>query len=534
MSDALVTSVIFRSVKQSRAIVRAACISATLAVALIMGASSASGHANGWILYGAGTSVVDGTLSPGEWDGARALDFGANVPSHDGGGTVAATIRAMNDGSTLYVSLEVARPTFGGNTSLAMYFDNDHDGVRELGDDAFLADVGMFSPARFVDWHWTSCVPGGQGLHCPDLDTSRGGATDGSSAAGTASGRTIIEASHPLDSPDDGHDFSLGAGSLAGYAALVTLFSADTFCNFGAACYADTILPVGISSHGDTPSYAHLVISPDLIPPETSFAGGPAEGAATNAREASFVLTGSDNLTPNEQLRFACSLDGGSFSDCGSRPTFLGLAEGAHVLQVRATDELGNVDATAAARQWIVDMSAPETSISTGPAEGSLTRARSASFVLAGTDNLTPADRLAYTCSLDGRPVMGCAARNDFLRLGDGRHRLEARALDAAGNADQSAAVRTWRIDATPPARPRVRIRVRGTIARIRLASVDAAGGRVRYRCSLNGRRYRPCATAMALRLRRGRHLFRAVALDRVGNRSAPTVARMRIRATRR
>ena len=506
---------------------------ATLTFGLLVGAGGASGHASGSILYGAGVAVIDGSLTGGEWTGARRLDFGARLPSHDGGGTIAATIRAMNDGSTLYVSLEVGRPTFGGNTSFAMYFDNDHDGVRELGDDAFLADVGTFSPVRFVDSHWTSCVPGGPGLHCPDLDTSRGGTSDGTSAASIASGTAVIEASHPLDSADDSHDFSLSAGGVAGYAALVTLFSSDTSCNFGESCYAHTTVPIGLASHGETPGYGHFVASPDLIAPETSFAGGPAEGAMMNVREASFVLAGADNLTPEDQLQFACSLDDGAFADCGSRPTFAALSEGEHRLQVQAADELGNVDPTPATRQWTVDVSAPDTLITGTPAEGSLTKARSASFVLTGTDNSTPSNRLAFSCSLDGRPYSSCEAGTDLRGLRDGRHRLDARAVDGAGNTDQSSAVRQWRIDATPPSRPRVRIRVRGRVARVRLASVDAGGGRLRYRCSLNGGRYRACAPSKTLRLRRGRHVLRVVALDAVGNQSAPRVVRFRTSARR-
>jgi hypothetical protein len=505
-----------------------------LFASLLLGVSGASGHAGGSILYGTGTATVDGALAPGEWAGARRIEFAARLPAHDGGGTVAATIRAMNDGSTLFVSLQVGRATYGGNTTLAMYFDNDHDGTREAGDDAFLADVGMFSPARFVDLHWASCVPGGPGLHCPVLDTERGGTGEGSSATGISGGTAVIEASHPLDSADDGHDFSLGPGSVAGYAAVVTLWSADTSCNFGEACAVHTTVPIGIPSHGETSGYGHLVASPDIIPPETSFADGLADGTTTKVRDASFVLSGADNLTAEEALGFSCSLDGAAFSECGRRPTFNSLGEGRHRLEARAADELGNVDPTPAVRHWTVDATPPETSITAGPIESSVTKQRDAIFVLAGTDNLTPAEQLVFVCSLDGRPFSKCEPRTVLGGLSDGQHRLQAFAADAAANVDQSPVSRQWRVDATPPSRPRVRVRVRGLVARVRLSAVDAAGGPVRYRCSLDGKRYRGCAASARFRLSRGPHILRAVALDAVLNRSAPRIARFRVPARRR
>jgi hypothetical protein len=514
--------------------VRSAYLIVALTGSLLLGVSGAMGHTPGAILYGGGTATIDGALAAGEWAGARRIEFGARLPPHDGGGTVPGTLWLMNDSSTLYVALQVGRATFGGNTSLALYFDNDHDGTREAGDDAFLADIGTFSPVRFVDWHWASCVPGGAGLACPVLDTDRGGTSDGTSAAEIAGGAAVLEAAHPLDSVDDGHDFSLGPGSVAGFAALITLFSVDTSCNFGPSCSANTNLPIGIPDHGQTSSYGNLVVSPDSIPPETSVAGGPAEGATTNVRDAAFVLSAADNLTPEESLALSCSLDGAVFSSCGPRPVFGALSDGPHRLEARATDELGNVDPTPAARQWIVDATPPETSITAGPTEASRTKRRDAIFALAGSDNLTPSNQLAFSCSLDGRAFSKCEAQTVFDRLGDGRHRLEARASDVAGNVDQSPVSRQWSVDGTSPSRPRARVRVRGLFARVKLSAIDAQGGSVRYRCSVDGKRYRACAASTRFRLRRGKHHLRAVALDSLGNQSAPRIAHFRVGAGRR
>jgi hypothetical protein len=420
-------------------LIRICSVVALAGVCLLLTAAGAAGHApTATILYGGGTASVDGSLASGEWSSARRLDFGARVPDRDGGGTVTATIRAMNDGATLYVSFEVGRATYGGLTGLALYFDNDHDGVREEGDDAFFADVGTFSPVRFVDWHWAPCTPGGPGVACPVFDTGRGGTSEGTSAAGLTPGTAVIEVSHPLNSSDDSHDFSLGPGDVAGFAAFVRLFSADTSCNSGPACYADTFIPIGIPDHGQTAGYGHLVVAPDLIPPETAIEGVPAEGATTKLDRVSFELRGTDNLTPGDQLRFSCSLDGPAVP-CGPPATFSGLA--------------------------------------------------------------------------------------------DGRHRLEARAADEVGNVDSTPAVRNWTVDTTPPPRPRIRVRVRGAIAIVRLSAVDAASGPIRFRCSLDNRSYRICSPLFTVRLKPGPHVLRAVASDRLGNRSTPGVAHFRVGA---
>ena len=488
--------------------------------ALLIGVVGASAHARGAILYGAGTATVDGALAPGEWTGARRIDFGAARPSFDGGGTVPATVMAMNDESNLYVALQVGRPTYGANTSLALYFDNDHDAVIEPGDDAFLADVGAFSAPRFIDWHWGPCIPGGEGAACPMLDVDRGGTSEGTSAAAIGGGAAVIEASHPLNSADDTHDFSLGAGSTAGFSALITLWSASSSCFEGPTCYAHTLLPQGISSHGNAAGYGNLVISPDTIPPDTSITGGPAEGSSTNSRGAQFVVSGTDNLTPPEQLTFSCSLDGGAFGHCGALG---GLADGPHRFEARATDELGHTDQSPAVRNWIVDTVAPTTSIVGGPR--GWTNQRRATFALSGSDNVTSSAAMAFECSLDGGPTRVCPADASFAGLSDGRHRFEGRAKDAAGNVDASPEVRQWYVDATSPSRPRVRVSVNRGRMSVRLTATDR-GGLVGFRCKLDRARYKACPSRFTRRVRRGRHVLRVRAFDRAGNASRPRLAR--------
>ena len=58
-------------------------------------------------------AVVDGVLSPGEWDTAGHYDFPANRSPAEGGGTVPATLFVMNDATNLYLALRVSVTTLG-------------------------------------------------------------------------------------------------------------------------------------------------------------------------------------------------------------------------------------------------------------------------------------------------------------------------------------------------------------------------------------------------------------------------------------
>jgi hypothetical protein len=177
------------------------------------------------------------------------------------------------------------------------------------------------------------------------------------------------------------------------------------------------------------------------------------------------------------------------------------------------------------------DGSAPETSISQGPDEGSLNQERAASVVFAGADDLSYASKLRFTCSLDGSPGTACTSPYTASGLSDGGHVFTVQARDEAGKADASPATLSWKVDATPPHQPRVRGPHRTRNARplfVFTASdtIDPAST-LRFRCSLDSRRLRACGRSVRPLLRDGAHLLRVAALDRAGNRSAVIVFRV-------
>src|SRR5688572_29312542 len=106
---------------------------AMLAVAALPVPASAQPLAT--VVGGRGTATIDGVFAPGEWSGATRTEMSVNVPSFDGGGTTPVALYLMNDDDTLYMGFKVQRPNLAALVNVFFDFDNDHDGVVELGDD---------------------------------------------------------------------------------------------------------------------------------------------------------------------------------------------------------------------------------------------------------------------------------------------------------------------------------------------------------------------------------------------------------------
>lgn len=91
------------------------------------------------------------------------------------------------------------------------------------------------------------------------------------------------------------------------------------------------------------------------------------------------------------------------------------------------------------------------------------------------------------------------------------------------------------RRDRTPPAtrlrhRPAAKVFASGPRRRVAFAFKASERG-ARFRCRLDRRRFRPCRSPRAYRVRPGRHTFRVFAIDAVGNRDrSPVVVRFRVR----
>ncbi|HEU0023678.1 MAG TPA: DNRLRE domain-containing protein [Thermoleophilaceae bacterium] len=175
----------------------------------------------------------------------------------------------------------------------------------------------------------------------------------------------------------------------------------------------------------------------DTTAPETTLTGGPSGSVASTS--ASFTFSSSEAGST-----FQCSLDSTTaYGACSSPKAYTGLAAGSHTFRVRAIDAAGNVDATPATRSWTVqagDTAAPDTTIDSGPS--GTYRSGSADFSLSASES-----GATFQCRIDGGTFSPCDAAPTF-HVANGRHELEVRAVDAAGNADPSPASRSWWADA--------------------------------------------------------------------------------------
>jgi len=122
----------------------------------------------------------------------------------------------------------------------------------------------------------------------------------------------------------------------------------------------------------------------------------------------------------------------------------------------------------------------------------------------------------SFECRVDASPFAPCASGHQTESLADGPHTFRVRAVD--GNGAGSAAARSFAVDATAPRtrlvkKPKRRGRKR--IARFRFRADEAP---VSFRCRIDRRRWRPCASPRRYRVKGGRHVFRVWATDQLGH----------------
>jgi hypothetical protein len=136
-----------------------------------------------------------------------------------------------------------------------------------------------------------------------------------------------------------------------------------------------------------------------------------------------------------------------------------------------------------------VDTTAPETTIERGP--GARTTNRRVTLVA------TVSEQARLECSLDGGAFAACAIPFTTPPLAEGPHRLEVRAVDAAGNVEPQPASWTWRVDLDPLRRWDLEVLLR------RLAGSVGSGHRILAQLEPHA----PGRVSVQLRSARGRLL---------------------------
>ena len=196
----------------------------------------------------------------------------------------------------------------------------------------------------------------------------------------------------------------------------------------------------------ESPSMHSWIV--DTVPPDTRISPDAPVPPRTrnNSRSAVFGFTS----PANDVAHFECKLDEdgaspGDWGECPAIHVLHDLTDGAsYLLQVRAVDRAGNLDLTPASHPWIVDVTPPETVITSGPQE--LTSDLVAIFQFESPNHF---DIDFYECSLDGAQFTECESGVKF-QMDDGLHKMLIRAVDLAGNLDDTPATHVWRVNSGP------------------------------------------------------------------------------------
>ena len=168
-------------------------------------------------------------------------------------------------------------------------------------------------------------------------------------------------------------------------------------------------------------------------PPETTISSGPSGPTADATPTFAFASSQAGSS-------FECRIDNGNFSPCNSPHTTAALADGEHRFVARAIDPAGNVDQTPARQTFTVDTAAPGTTISSGPL-GTITDS-TPSFEFSSSETGS-----SFECRVDSGNFSPCSSPQTTAVLQDGEHTFAVRALDAAGNVDQTPASRRFTVE---------------------------------------------------------------------------------------
>ena len=187
----------------------------------------------------------------------------------------------------------------------------------------------------------------------------------------------------------------------------------------------------------------------DSAPSGMEITDGPPEGTTITDQTPTFAFTAEGPVaTYNCKVEPGGTFGSAPFAPCSDAAghTSTSLADGTWTLWVEAYDAT-NVLIGQASRTFVVDATAPETTLLSGPAP--LTGSSAATFTFSASE---AAD---FECRFDSTDAFGwapCSSPRSYSGLANGSHKFEVRAVDAIGNRDTSPAEATFTVDTQAPA----------------------------------------------------------------------------------
>jgi hypothetical protein len=177
------------------------------------------------------------------------------------------------------------------------------------------------------------------------------------------------------------------------------------------------------------------VAAPASAAPQVTITAHPASPTSVTTATFEFTVTEGGTTT--------CQLDSAAAAACTSPISYQSVADGGHAFTVRS-------GASEARAEWTVDTVAPDTSFTATPAAMSGGKAIE-TFGLASNETGT-----TFECSLNNAPLQKCTSPASAHPVRHGSNTFIARAVDAAGNVDNSVATYTWTADLQSPYPPNV------------------------------------------------------------------------------
>ena len=275
--------------------------------------------------------------------------------------------------------------------------------------------------------------------------------------------------SHPQNpSPGKGANFSFHAGEAASFqCSLVPAGEPDAFVSCASGTtqpdladgeYTFKVRATDLATNTGAPaSFSWEVDNSlnDTAPPQTTLLSTPPD--PSTSATAAFTYGSSE---PGSS--FECSLDGGPFTACPAAGiSYVGLADGPHSFQVRATDPSANVDPTPAGYSFSIAVAVPAAPVPGTPAPAPVRPGPVApappQTVIAGkpaatTHDRTPSFRFraegagaGFECAVDKGAFKPCRSPFTAKSLKPGRHIFAVRAV-AGGLADPTPAKFSFKV----------------------------------------------------------------------------------------
>lgn len=233
----------------------------------------------------------------------------------------------------------------------------------------------------------------------------------------------------------------------------------------------------------------------------------------SNLKEIAFKASATDNLSGVAHV--LCSLDGEAYSSCKEILKRTNLAEGAHRIQLYASDKAGNVS-NLFAYDFQLDHTAPNIVFQKVPQ--AFNQGGKQEYKFSWNGSTSKGDRIICNTGEGFKP---CDETLMIDASTEAEYSVVAYAVDAVGN-ESSRLLHSFLVDKTGPLTKITKKPLNPSVekeASFAFASIDKGIGGYKQYCSLNGASFTSCSSELNFKnLGNQFHNFKVYAVDTLGN----------------